>query len=591
MLNLLKSLWGHIAPARRTQLGLLFIVMLLASMAEMISIGVVIPFLGALTAPELLFEHRLIHPIVTYYGLNSPQDLLLPTTLVFVIAVIFAGSVRLLLVWLQASVGLGIVNELATTTYYRTLSQPYAVHISRNSSEIIAGILNKVSNGIGGTLGAVLVVVSSQLILIAIILALIMADPIVALSSLLGFGAIYTLIALLTRKKLARDSVRINQASSKVVKILQEGLGGIRDVLLDGTQSIHSEAYRQADSVLRKAQASIQIIGVGPRYVIEAFGMVIIAGIAYALTSRPGGFVTMIPVIGALAIGAQRVLPLLHQSYSGWTQILGNKESLIDALALLDQPHLAGIGQEPIAAEIKFSQKIQLVGMSFQYTQQGPHVLNNIRLTIPKGARVGFIGTTGSGKSTLVDIIMGLLTPTDGYLMVDGEIISNGNYREWQKHIAHVPQAIFLSDASIAENIAFGLPRGEIDMSRVKSAARQAQISESIESWSHQYDTVVGERGVKLSGGQRQRIGIARALYKQADVIIFDEATSALDNDTEQAVMHAIDNLGDNLTILMVAHRLTTLRHCTLIVELHEGELKQVGSHAEVIEKTDRFEV
>jgi ATP-binding cassette subfamily B protein len=307
------------------------------------------------------------------------------------------------------------------------------------------------------------------------------------------------------------------------------------------------------------------------------------------LTNRPGGFITIIPLMGALAIGAQRVLPLLHQSYSSWALILGNRDSLNDALDLLDQPLLEEKDSSSIPAEIRFNQAIRLEGISFRYAPQAPCVLSKLCITLPKRSRTGFIGVTGSGKSTLVDIIMGLLHPTEGYLMVDGKKIVDDNRRAWQRHIAHVPQAIFLSDATIAENIAFGVPRDEVDLERVKTAARQAQISEAIESWSEQYDTLVGERGAKLSGGQRQRIGIARALYKQADVIIFDEATSALDNETEQAVMQAIDGLGDHLTILIVAHRLTTLRNCTQIVELQNGELKQAGSYADIVEKSGQL--
>lgn len=587
---LLVRLWRHISRERRIQLGVLFCVMLIASFAELFSIGMVIPFLGALTTPEIIYEHRFAKPLIVIFGLVHPKDLLLPTTLVFVTAVVLAGSVRFILVWLQARISLGIVNELATSTYHRTLNQPYAVHISRNSSEIISGILSKVSGAIGGTLGAGLVIISSQLILVAILLTLVMVDPVVALSSLLSFGAVYLLISLLTKKQLARDSEDISRASTEVVKVLQEGLGGIREVLLDGTQSIYSMAYRRADTNLRKAQANIQIISIGPRYAIEALGIVIIAVIAYVLTNRPGGFVTMIPVMGALAIGAQRVLPLLHQSYSSWALILGNRDSLRDALDLLDQPLVEDGGSSSTPVDIRFNQAIRLDGVSFRYAPQAPLVLGNLSLSLQKGERVGFIGATGSGKSTLLDILMGLLQPTEGRLLIDEVVLSGGNRRAWQAHIAHVPQAIFLSDATIAENIAFGVPRDEVDLDRVKIAAGQAQISDAIESWSAQYDTRVGERGVKLSGGQRQRIGIARALYKQADVIIFDEATSALDNETEQAVMQAIDGLGDHLTILIVAHRLTTLKNCTQIIELQNGELKRIGNYADIVGKAGQLD-
>jgi ATP-binding cassette subfamily B protein len=212
--------------------------------------------------------------------------------------------------------------------------------------------------------------------------------------------------------------------------------------------------------------------------------------------------------------------------------------------------------------------------------------LINLSLTIPKGSRVGFIGTTGAGKSTLLDILMGLLRPSSGSLEIDHQIITEANHRAWQMHIAHVPQTIFLADSTIEENIAFGVRRDKIDYNRVRQAARQAQISETIETWPEKYQTCVGERGVRLSGGQRQRIGIARALYKQADLIIFDEATSALDRETEQAVMQAIDGLSDDLTILIIAHRLTTLQNCTQIVELADGTIARVGSYSNMVTKS-----
>ena len=584
MLILLKRLWRHIAPARRIQLGVLFCVMLAASFAELFSIGLVIPFLGVLTSPELIYDHRFVKPVVVFFDLKSPQELLLPVFLLFVSAVVVTAGIRLLLVWLQARVSLGIVNELATNAYHRTLHQPYAVHISRNSSEIIAGILSKVSGGVGGLLAAALTFVSSQMILAAILVAFMMVDPMVASSSFLGIGVVYALVVILTKKQLARDSERISLASTDVVKVLQEGLGGIRDILLDGSQSVYSATYRKADMSLRKAQANIQIISAGPRFIIEAIGVVTIALIAYVLSTRPGGLITVIPLMGALAIGAQRTLPLLQQSYSSWTLILGNSDTLRDALALLDQPIFEDTTSTNYTTSIQFKREIRLNSVSFKYNPQAPSAIKDLSLSIPQGAKVGFIGETGSGKSTLIDIIMGLLLPTDGHLMVDEQKINAGNHQAWQKHIAHVPQTIFLSDASIAENIAIGIPRDKIDMPRVRLAAQRSRIADTIESWPMQYDAAVGERGVKLSGGQRQRIGIARALYKQADVIIFDEATSALDNETEQAVMHAIENLGNEVTVIMIAHRLTTLKNCTRIVELDNGEIARVGTYADIIE-------
>jgi ATP-binding cassette subfamily B protein len=232
-----------------------------------------------------------------------------------------------------------------------------------------------------------------------------------------------------------------------------------------------------------------------------------------------------------------------------------------------------------------FQHQIGLNQVSFRYSLESPFVLKGLNLTIEKGARLGFIGVSGSGKSTLLDIVMGLLQPTEGALRIDDRLVTGLNHRTWQSHIAHVPQAIFLADSSIEENIAFGVAKSQIDHSRVQQAAKQAQISDVIETWPKKYQTIVGERGVRLSGGQRQRIGIARALYKQADVIIFDEATSALDTETEVSVMRAIEGLSKDLTLLIIAHRLTTLKHCTQIVELESGGIKRVGSYIEITQK------
>ena len=586
MLNMLRRLWRQLAARRRVQLGGLLVVMLAASVAELFSIGMVIPFLGVLTTPEAVYQHRFVKPLIETFGLANRQDLQLAIFLMFVLAVVAAACIRFLLIWLQARLTLNIINELATNAYRKVLHQPYSEHVARNSSEVIAGILSKISGGVGGLINAALTFVGSQLILIAIVAALIFYDPVFALSSFAVFGAVYALVVMTTKRQLARDSDRINVEAGRVVRVLQEGLGGIRDVLLDGHQAVHSNLFKQTDFKLRKAQANVTVISAGPRFVIEAIGIVAIAVIAYALSTRPGGVIAAIPIMGALAVGAQRMLPLLQQAYSSWALMMGNRDSLGDALKLLELPEPDEKAAADEVKRIPFDSEIRLENVSFHYQPEGPAVLEQLDLRIPKGARIGFIGETGSGKSTLIDVLIGLLSPSGGRMTVDGRTIDLSNHKAWQKHIAHVPQTIFLSDASIAENIAMGAPGGEIKMERVRLVARQARIADTIEAWPDGYETSVGERGVKLSGGQRQRIGIARALYKQADVIIFDEATSALDSDTERAVMQAIDELGSELTILIVAHRLTTLKGCSQIYELQAGRLKPVGTYADLVEET-----
>jgi ABC-type multidrug transport system fused ATPase/permease subunit len=582
-IQLLRRLWRHINARRRSQFVLLFLVMMLAAFAEVLSIGAVLPFLGALTTPESVFVHPVAQPFIQSFGLTAANQLLFPLSIIFGVGALFSGLMRVLLVWGQTRLNFAVGADLSFSIYHRTLYQPYAVHVARNSSEVIAGIATKASAVVNNTLSPVVTVLSSMIMMLSILMALLAIEPTVAIAAFFGFGTIYLLIILSTKKMVARDSQRINQETGRIIKVLQEGLGGIREVLIDGTQSTYCQIYRNADLPLRRAQANIQIISSVPRYITEALGMVLIAALAYSLAARTSGIAGAIPVLGALALGAQRMLPVLQQGYANWTLLRGGQALLQGALDLLDQSlpkYLDGPSQVPMP----FQHSIVLNELAFRYMNNTPWVLKQgVCLTIPKGSRIGFVGTTGSGKSTLLDVIMGLLEPTSGSLLLDGVVISEKNQRGWQSHIAHVPQAIFLADTSIAENIAFGIPKEKIDYARVCMAAQKAQIAETIESWDKQYSTLVGERGVRLSGGQRQRIGIARALYKQADVIVLDEATSSLDSNTERAVMEAIESLGNEITVIIVAHRLTTLKNCTQIVELELGRIKRSGNYSDVI--------
>jgi ATP-binding cassette subfamily B protein len=580
--SLIKRLWHHISPRRRVQFGLLLVVMLLASFAEVVSIGAVLPFLGVLTAPERIFEIPAARPFIQSLQLTEPSQLLLPITIGFCAVALIAGAMRLLLLWASTRLSFAAGVDLSSSIYRRTLYQPYAVHCSRNSSEVINGISGKASGVIYGIIVPAIMLISSSVMLIAILIALLVVNPIIALAAFGGFGLIYSVIIRLTRKQLLINSKCIAHESTQVIKSLQEGLGGIRDVLIDGSQATYCDIYSNADRPLRRAQGHSSFIGQFPRYGIESLGLLVIAMLAYSLVQQTDSIAKVIPILGTFALGAQRLLPVLQQAYGSWSTIRSCQITLQDVIELLDQP-LPDYAAQPVPQPLPFMRHITLKKMDFRYSEQTPYVLKQLNLTISKGSRVGFIGTTGSGKSTLLDIIMGLLQPTDGSLEIDGQAVTLSNHRAWQAHVAHVPQAIFLADSTIEENIAFGVPKDQIDSRRVRHAAQQAQIAESIESWPKQYQTVVGERGVRLSGGQRQRIGIARALYKQADVIIFDEATSALDNETEQAVMQAIENLSKDLTLLIIAHRLSTLKNCTQIVELSAGGIKRAGSYQDIV--------
>ena len=578
--HLIHRLWQHFSKKRKMQFYYVLVLMLIASFSEVLSLGAVLPFLAALADPNYVYTHKYVQPLVQALHLTSANQIIFPMVIIFMAAVLFSGCIRVLLLYVMTRFSYAIGADLSFDVYNRTLHQKYEVHISRNSSEIINGIINKTDAVIGGIISPILLLISSSVLFISILIALFSINVFASLVSSIGFGMLYWFITIKSRKRLRANSHSIAVESTIVIQSLQEGLGGIRDVLIGGSQKFYCDKFRASDLKLRHAQGNNSFITGSPRFIIEALGMMLIAGLAYFLYLKDGSLTEAMPILGALALGAQRMLPALQQGYGSISTMRGHKESFEDVLTLLEQS-LPSKTEAFNCAPILFDKKISLKAVSFRYSIMTPWVLKDIDLEINKGSSVGFIGRTGDGKSTLVDLIMGLLLPSKGSIFIDDALVGNDNIRSWQKHISHVPQSVFLSDGTIAENIAFGIEEENIDYLRVEKAAQQAQISGFIEGMDQKYQTKVGERGVQLSGGQCQRIGIARALYKEADVIIFDEATSALDNQTETEVIKTINGLKTNLTIIMIAHRLSTLKHCDKIIDLSKGKVSFVGRYDE----------
>lgn len=582
--NSLIRLWVNIELKRKFQFALFGILMIFSSFAEIISLGAILPFLSLLTSPEKLFNDIHFKPIFNLLEIENQQQLLLPLTTFFVISIIISGLIRLSVLWVQTRLSTSIAAELGMEVYRKTLYQPYLVHTSRNTSEIITGI-NK-ANGIAGhTIMPILIILSSLFIIITILFTLIFIDPLIAISSFIGFGAIYFVIMKSSNNILLREGDIINKNSSKVIKSIQEGLGGIRDIIIDSNQKKYCDLYKNANFPLLKAHSKVQFISNSPRFVIEALGMILITILSYILAKREDGIIGAIPVLGVLVMGIQRLLPLFQQCFSSWATLKGSKSSLNKILMYLDQKIPENHDENNYNNNFKFSESITAENISFKYNNDSLNIFEDISFKIRKGTKIGIIGETGSGKSTLLDIIMGLISPTSGRLLIDNTELNNLNLIQWQKHIAHVPQSIFLADTTIEENISFSSSQSLINMTKVINAAKRAKISETIQGWSSGYKTNVGERGVKLSGGQRQRIGIARALYKEADLIVFDEATSALDSATEQEVMSQIDSFDDNLTVIIIAHRVSTLKNCTTIFELKNRKLIEHGNYEQLINK------
>lgn len=585
----IKELLSFLSSKRRTQLFLIGALMVVGSLAEVASIGLVIPFLGALTSPEVIYQKESLYPLINYFGINSPQELLFPFTVTFIVAVVISGIIRLLLLYVTIRFSHFVGHDLGVSIYRRTLFQSYSFHSSHNSSEIINGIVLKINTITGGVIRPLLTIMTSFLFIIGIVTALMFVDTKTSMLAFIGFGLIYFIVIKFTRNILQKNGQKIAFYSTQVIKSLQEGLGGIRDVLIDGTQNFFSTIYKDADISSRRASATNTFIGGSPRFILESLGMVLIAILAYSLTSQENSFESVIPILGALALGAQRLLPSMQQLYESYATIKGAQASLEDVLNLL-RKGLPSYSDLSFIEPLKIRNDIVLNNISFRYADDLPWVLKNINLKFKVGSRIGFVGETGSGKSTLLDILMGLIRPSTGELLIDNELINSHNRHNWWRNIAHVPQSIFLSDNSIKENIAFGID-DNMNLSEVQNAAKLAHIDSIIDNLPEGYKTNVGERGVRLSGGQKQRIGIARALYKNVLVLVLDEATSSLDTKTESSVMKSIDRLSKNLTVFFVAHRISTLKNCDIIYVLEKGEIVKSLTYEELSESNDNLKI
>jgi len=582
ILGIFKSL-NIVLPARiKTRFLSLIFLMLLSAFAEIVSIGMIIPFLTAITSPDVILSNPMMNSINQFFNIESQAELVIFLTAIFCMLAILSASMRLVTLWFQTRFCYSVGENLSTQLYKNTLYQSYSMHVSRNSSEFISTIINKTFQSTSFAILPILNIFSSGLILLAIITTLIFIEPLVAISAFLLFGFAYGIVIFLTRSKLDSDGKKISAEQDQVVKKLQEGFGSIRDILVSSTQEVYLSSYTSSYSALQRAWANVEIIRATPRFVIEALGIIIIALSALFFYDQPGGIAEALPVLGAMALGAQRMLPILQIIYASFTSLRAGLASLADIFSLLEQPTNEELIKGP-KTPIFFKNQIRIENLKFRYSPDTDWVLNGIDLIIPKGSMTGIMGTTGAGKSTLIDILMGLLHPSVGSFQVDGEPITEINKYGWQAQLAHVPQSIFLLDASIAENIALGVPLEHIDYDLVEESAKKAHIHEVIFSWTNQYETIVGERGIRISGGQRQRIAIARALYKKASIIIFDEATSALDSETETAVMEAITSLSDDITIFLVAHRLSTLKECSNIIELSDGKIARQGTYNEIV--------
>jgi len=586
--RLLRGLWGHLNRRRQWQTTVVTVLMACSAFAEVITLGTVVPFIAVLVEPERAMAFGPVSRIPEWIGLTSTDQLVFLLAGAFVAAALMAAALRFLVLWATTRLAMATGAELAAKAFEHTLHQPYEVHVHRHSSEVTSGVVQKVETVVYGMLLPLQTLFGSVLTLISVTVALVLIDSQIAMAAVLLVGGGYLLITWAVKGTLLRNGRQIAVDQVRVLKILQESIGGIRQVMIDGTQRVFLEEFKGSDGRLRRSQASNSIIQQSPRLFMEGISMTLIVVLVMVLHGREGGLVSNLPELTAFAIAGQRMLPVGQQCYTTVSIMMGYQPVLSEALVILDQP-ISRAERFEKSDRFPFSSALECSGLSFRYSDDKPWVLDGIDLRIPKGSTVGLVGETGSGKSTLLDLMMGLLRPTAGALTVDGVQLDSEVIGAWRQSIAHVPQEVFLTDSSLAENIAFGVPRDQIDHQRVRESARLAQIDGFIMAEPDGYSTRVGERGVRLSGGQRQRIGIARALHKGVSVLILDEATSALDSVTERSVLRQIDDFDKGLTVVMVAHRLSTLRNCDQIIELRDGRIVASGRFEDLLESSGSF--
>ena len=569
----LKTVHARMSPIRRRHFVAVILLMLAGAAAELATIGAVIPFLTLLARVAGVPQEGSL-AVIRRMSLGAGP--LITAAALFMLLAIAAGIIRLQLARSSRRFTFRLGHELTLEIQRRVLFQPFRFHVYRNTSTLLTS-LNKTETFVYDLLLPLMQAIIGVVIAVCVIGFLLAVAPFTSLSVAAAFGVSYALISMTTRRRLASNSAVLETSFDSRLQIVQESLGGIRDVILDEAQSMYLREFELVDSKLADARAATQFISLVPRYLTEVVAMVLIAAIALVLANRYGSIAAALPVLGALALGAERLLPLVQDVYAGWSFVQGQRSIFSQVVELLSLP----IGDLPRtdAKALDLCRSIKLEHVTFTYPTRDRPGLDEVSLTVPHGTIMALVGPTGSGKSTLLDILMGLLPPDSGRILIDDLPLSASTRQQWHRSVAHVPQSIFLADAPIGRNIALSIPEAPPDPDRIIESATKAQLHDFIVSLPEGYDTPIGERGVRLSGGQRQRLGIARAIYKRTPVLVLDEATSALDDSTEAAVMASLQDLrSKGRTIIMVAHRLSTVRHCDLVARLEHGRLVEIGT-------------
>lgn len=592
MFSQLKELYSLLTSEQRKKLLRLQILVVLMSFAEIAGVVSIGPFMALVGDISQLQGDGRLAGLYRASGLENPRDFLfwLGISVLCILAV--AACISMFTIWRLSMYGAKVGAELGNRLFSHYMHQPWLFHASGSSSQLTNRIAQETQRITAQILNPLMQMNAKLVMALFMAVAIFLYSPVVAVSGLVIFASAYMLLYKTVRRRLVRNGRHISEAQQTRFKLMGEGFGGIKDALLLGRQKAFTDRFQIACEKLAAAQGTNMALAQAPRYAMEliAFGSVIFL-VLYLLSAHEGNLGSILPVLSVYALAGFKLLPAFQQVYTSLSNIRGNL-SAFDTVRddLRDSSVEKAKSIVPTAERLVPKKHIRLNHVVFSYPGKEEPAIKSMDITIPANRVIGLVGASGSGKSTAIDLLLGLMRPQEGQILIDGQPLTEENVRAWQNSLGFVPQGIFLADSSIRENIAFGLPPEAVDEEKVNRAANMAHLDELLDELPHGLDTRVGERGVQLSGGQRQRIGIARALYHDADVLVLDEATSALDGITEKLIMDAIHDFSGKKTIIMIAHRLATVRQCDSIYFLEQGKVTDHGTYDELASRNPIFQ-
>ncbi|MEY4983233.1 MAG: hypothetical protein RIR62_1499 [Pseudomonadota bacterium] len=591
MIDTYRRIFQLLSPQERRRFALLVVLVMVMGLVDVLGVASVLPFLAVVANPEAVGESRWLSWFYDLSGARDTQQFLMVLGTAVFLFVLATTLFRAATFYVLTRFTKMRIVSLATRLMEVYLSQPYQWFLTRHSADLGKAILSEVMMVVNGPVTAAMRLLANGVMLALLVGLLFVVEPVAALGAAALFGGTYGLIFAATRMKLTRMGRGRIEANREQYQIVQEAMAGIKNVKLMGLEQSYLARFRRPSHISARQQAGLALVSELPRQLLEviAFGGMVLF-VLWLLARGEGMIGDVLPVLGVYAFAAARMFPTIQQLFAAISEIRFGKPALDQLHGELTRPRVQALPDPQTVRPIPLTRDLVLRDVRFAFPGAARPALDGIGLTIPARTTVGIVGSTGAGKTTLIDTILGLLAPQEGQLVVDGQVIGPDRMRGWQRSVGYVPQDIYLVDDTIAANIAFGCPPARIDMDAVRRAAEVAELHDFITtSLPEGYQTQVGERGARLSGGQRQRIGIARALYSDPDLLVFDEATSALDTLTERAIMAALGRLGHSKTIIIIAHRLSTVRQCDTVFLLESGRIVAADRYEGLVATNDHF--